>query len=243
MIVNKPNDVAHKVQLLRLLTAIVDDPVLASGLYFKGGTCAAMSGFLNRFSVDLDFDVAAKANEKIIRSHLLSIFSALDLKVDTESDEVIIYAVKYPAPPGDRNTIHIDAIGKESMHTTYESRKLPEIDRVVMCQTLESMVSHKLIAALDRYARHKAVAGRDVYDIHEFLMHGYPYNPVILSERMGLTKQQFFTKLIMLFEKKVTQQGLDEDLSTVLAYKEFRLIRKTLRQETLMLLRGELEKT
>ncbi|HIP71371.1 MAG TPA: hypothetical protein EYH05_08260, partial [Anaerolineae bacterium] len=47
----------HRIQLTRLLTEILDDPYLAASLYFKGGTCAAMLGYLDRFSVDLDFDL------------------------------------------------------------------------------------------------------------------------------------------------------------------------------------------
>jgi len=42
--------------------SIYDDPILTDNLYFKGGTCAAMLGYLDRFSVDLDFDYVG--NEK-----------------------------------------------------------------------------------------------------------------------------------------------------------------------------------
>ena len=44
----------------RLLSAIYDNQILAGSLYFKGGTCVAMQGLLDRFSIDLDFDYVAK---------------------------------------------------------------------------------------------------------------------------------------------------------------------------------------
>ena len=59
MILLRPQDTIHKVQLTRLLTEILDNPTLSQNLYFKGGTCAAMLGYLDRFSVDLDFDLMA----------------------------------------------------------------------------------------------------------------------------------------------------------------------------------------
>jgi hypothetical protein len=45
------------------LIEIVDRPALAAQLVFKGGTCAAMLGYLDRFSVDLDFDLASHEPE------------------------------------------------------------------------------------------------------------------------------------------------------------------------------------
>ena len=57
MIDIRPEDIIHKSYLNRLLMEIIDRPVLSHNLAFKGGTCAAMLGYLDRFSVDLDFDV------------------------------------------------------------------------------------------------------------------------------------------------------------------------------------------
>ena len=64
MITLRPQDTVHKAHLLRVLTEIVDNQILSSSLYFKGGTCASMIGILDRFSVDLDFDLKAKSDEK-----------------------------------------------------------------------------------------------------------------------------------------------------------------------------------
>jgi predicted nucleotidyltransferase component of viral defense system len=57
MILPNRKDAIHKAWLYRILEAIADDQRLASVLFFKGGTCAS-SKWLNRLSVDLDFDYA-----------------------------------------------------------------------------------------------------------------------------------------------------------------------------------------
>ena len=47
MITLRPQDTVHKAHLLRVLTEIVDNQILSSSLYFKGGTCASMIGILD----------------------------------------------------------------------------------------------------------------------------------------------------------------------------------------------------
>ncbi len=63
----RPEDIIHKSQLNRLLIEIIDRSALSQNLAFKGGTCAAILGYLDRFSVDLDFDVLNNADETVLR--------------------------------------------------------------------------------------------------------------------------------------------------------------------------------
>jgi predicted nucleotidyltransferase component of viral defense system len=56
MLVLRLEDILHKSYLNRVLMEIIDRPVLAHNLAFKGGMCASMLGYLDRFSVDLDFE-------------------------------------------------------------------------------------------------------------------------------------------------------------------------------------------
>lgn len=77
----------HKAWLYRLLAAIYDNQTLSGLLYFKGGTCAAMLGWLDRFSIDLDFDfvgkkedlktsIDKKVNQKVIDQDINHLISA-----------------------------------------------------------------------------------------------------------------------------------------------------------------------
>src|SRR5664280_2213261 len=54
----------HKNILLQILKDIYSDTAIAPLLGFKGGTAAFMFHGLNRFSVDLDFDLLNEAQEK-----------------------------------------------------------------------------------------------------------------------------------------------------------------------------------
>jgi len=57
MIIARPEDSIHRSNLHKLLIEVIDNEFLGQSLYFKGGTCATMLGFLDRLSLDLDFDL------------------------------------------------------------------------------------------------------------------------------------------------------------------------------------------
>src|SRR3989338_1007987 len=182
MILPNPNDAVHKAWLYRLLARIYDTPALATVLYFKGGTCAALLGWLDRFSVDLDFDYAG-ASEDIpkTRAALCAVWKGLGLAVKEESKRGIQYFLKYEHPG--RNTLKVEASFPLFFSSEYKSQRLIEIDRILTCQTRETMCAHKLVALMDRHEKTGHVAGRDAYDIHHFLMAGYGYEGARSEER------------------------------------------------------------
>ena len=97
MISIKKEDILHKFQLLKLLTAIVDDPQISQRLYFKGGTCAAMAGFLDRFSIDLDFDLRKSVNKSKLKTGLEKIFKDQSFTIANKKDQTLFYLLKYKA--------------------------------------------------------------------------------------------------------------------------------------------------
>jgi len=243
MIVPRPQDAKHKAWLFRLLTAICDDAPLAAVLRFKGGTCAALLGYLDRFSVDLDFDyVGDKDNVPAVRAQLERVFSDLQLTIHDQSNIVPQYFLKYEAPEGERNTIKVDVTTLAPHANVYEPKRLVEIDRIMACHTIETMVANKLVACINRYEQHSAIAGRDIYDIHHFLIQGYRYNEAVITERTGKDVKQFLVELAAFVEQRVTDTILTQDLNMLLPYEQFARIRKYLKQETLQLLRDEIQR-
>lgn len=241
MINIRTQDVFHKIQLLRLLTKIADNSIVSSGIYFKDGTCASMLGYLDRFSVDLDFDLKPVSNTVILKQNLQNIFTDLNFQINWESKKTPEYLLKYQNTRGiTRNTIKLSIIPSVSQYNQYEPRLLPEINRILNCQTLETMVANKLVAPLDRFRKYHSVAGRDFYDIHHFLMQGYSYDPKIISGRTGMSLSVFLQKLHAFIEKKVTQKVVDEDLNTLLPETVFSKIRKNLKTELLVMLNNEI---
>lgn len=239
----QPKDAKHKAWLYRILSAFYDDPYLAGILYFKGGTCAAMLGILDRFSVDLDFDfVGDKKDLFEARKKIEKIFRDLKLSIKDQSRRVPQYFLRYPAKAGERNTIKIDVSFPPTKANNYAAKRFSEIDRIINCQTPETMFGNKLVALIDRYRRKSAIAGRDVYDIHYFFENGLKYNEEIITERTSQSVEDFFKDLISFVEKKVTDELITQDLNVLLPYEKFRMIRKTLKLETLMFLRDELKR-
>ena len=239
MIDLRPEDIIHKSQLNRLLIEIIDQPILAHNLAFKGGSCASMLGFLDRFSVDLDFDVAPTADLNHLRVEFRGIFEKLDLTILMEFDNILFYQIRYRADPGKRNSIKVSANSIAITANQYRVQYFPEIDRMMNSQTIETMFANKLVAITDRYNIHRTIAGRDIYDIHYFMVHGYAYHGPVIQERTGLSPQEYFGQLIDFIKEHVTQTIINEDLNTLLPNKKFQQIRKILIPETLSLLAWE----
>lgn len=239
MITLRPTDAIHKAYLLRTLTEIIDNPILSNSLYFKGGTCASMMGILDRFSVDLDFDLKIGANEKELRSEFKKIFKKLGFSLQQESQKALEFFLKYQNSPNQRNTLKIDALNFIVKSNVYMPVFLPEINRTVNCQNQESIFSNKLVAVKDRYDRKKTIAGRDIYDIHYFFLKNLKFSEQIIIERTGMSIKEYFIYLRNFVNEKVNQTLIDQDLNTLLPVETFNKIRKSLKEETLMFLDNE----
>jgi len=240
MILPNSKDALHKAWLYRVLSGIFDHAELAQVLHFKGGTCAAMLGYLDRFSVDLDFDfIGERPSLPQTRKQLEIIFRELGLAVRDQSKVVSQYFLKYEAPEGVRNTLKIDVTFPPPKANTYEPKRFHEIDRIIICQTIETMMANKLVALMDRYGQSEAIAGRDLYDIHHFFLKGYSYNEAVIHERTKKDLRDFFSDLITFIEKHITENIINQDLNALLPYDRFSSIRHALKRETLMFLRDE----
>lgn len=237
MLLPRPCDTIHRAWLLRLLMAIADDRALQAMLRFKGGTCAAMRNLLDRFSVDLDFDLLSAEDIPKARERLEAIFRALRLTIKEHSKAVPQYFLRYDAEEGRRNTLALDITVPPPKSNAYEVVRFADIDRFVHCQDIATMVANKLVTPLDRFGKHGAIAGRDIYDIHHFLLQGLPWNDAVIEERTGMPVQKFLASLGEFIAARVTQTVIDHDLNTLLPPERFRSMRRTIKQETLALLR------
>lgn len=243
MITLNPQDAIHKAWLYRVLIAIVDNANLHD-LYFKGGTCAALAGFLDRFSVDLDFDYVGSQKGLIkVRRELEKIFENLGLEIKDASVKVPQFFLKYPTSDiSGRNTLKIDINFPAPKANIYEPLRLVDIGRVVVCQNVSTMFANKLVAVLDRFKRNNSIAGRDIYDIHHFFLNGYNYNSDLINERTGLSLIDFFQKLSDFISRHITETILNQDLNPLIPYERFNKLRKVLKRETLMFLDDEIKR-
>lgn len=242
MILLRPEDALHKTHLFRLLKGILDNPVLSQNVYFKGGTCAAMLGYLDRFSVDLDFDVKDHADKTVLHKNLTQVFRKEDYKVRQKSNNELFYVLEYQSAKGKRNSIKLGLLKKSSIHNEYKAYYLSEIDRFAVCQTIETMFANKLVSIIDRYKKYKLIAGRDLYDIHYFFLQGYKYEKEIVEDRTHTDVTSYFQILKQFIEQKITGTIISQDLNYLLPHEKFQKIRKALKQETLMFIKDEIRR-
>jgi len=237
----KQQKAQHKSQLYRLLIALIDNNEISPNIFFKGGTCCMLLGFLDRFSVDLDFDLKEGSSKKRLREELHLIFNELNLEIKDESKEALQFFLKYEAPADQRSTIKLEILDKVFESNDYKPQYLEPIDRTAICQTIESMFANKLVALIDRYKKRNTIAGRDLYDIHYFFNQGYDYKKEIIKERTKKEPLIYFKELKNFIENKVTQKIIDQDLNFLLPNKKFRAIRKSLKTETLVIVKDEIK--
>lgn len=240
MMLPRPNDAIHKTHLYRILMGILDDPLLSRSLYFKGGTSAALAGWLDRFSLDLDFDLAREAQAGEMQSRLLVLFGGLGLNVSTHKG--LFFVLRYPSRPGERNSIKVSIMTDVIAANRYAPLYLSDIDRYALCQTRDTMVANKLVAPVDRYEKYQTIAGRDIYDIHYFLSHGFAFRKEVIRERREMDVKRYLSELISFVDRRMNDRVIAEDLNYLLPPARFQAIRKTLREETLVLLRDARER-
>lgn len=243
MILPNKKDTIHKAWLYRILEEISDDQYLSGALFFKGGTCASMLGWLNRFSVDLDFDYAGgeKDIEKT-RKTLENLFAKLGLSIKDKSKAGIQYFLRYDDAVSERKILKIDASFPLFSASKYAPMRFLEIDRILTCQTKETMFAHKLVAVMDRFKKTGSIAGRDIYDIHYFFMNGFEYDADVIKERTETGVKEFFTKLADFIEQKVTDKIISEDLNSLLPPDKFVAARRVLKREAIMLIKDEINR-
>jgi predicted nucleotidyltransferase component of viral defense system len=239
----RPEDVLHKSQLNRTLIEIADSKILSQQLAFKGGTCAAMLGYLDRFSIDLDFDQLPGADEAALRTAFLRVFKVLGLEVLVAFDNVLFFQLRYSNDPGKRNKLKVSANSIVVIANEYKVQYFSEIDRMLNSQTIETMFANKLVAVKDRYEQHHSIAARDIYDVHYFFLKGYDYKPEVIRERTGLDVGIYFFDLVDFLKTHVNQRLINEDLNSLLPYKKFQSIRKVLLPETIAFLENESQRS
>jgi len=217
MKVPKKSDIAHKLALYNLLKELLSSSYISNNIYFKGGTCASMLGYLNRFSIDLDFDLIDKEKKEKLRSLIHKIFKKLNYKVKDESKKNLQFFVKYREVINKRNTLKLEITDIVSLANEYEKVYLVEIDKYCQAQSVETMFANKLIALKARYEEGKGIAGRDMYDIDYFLKKGYGINKKVIKDLRNVSFKSYLNELISFIKKNVSKKILWEDLNPLLS--------------------------
>lgn len=220
MFVPSNREIKHKNQLYILLKEILKDPLLSQTLMFKGGTYASLRGVLDRFSIDLDFDLPDKSKKKEIRKRCYEIFKKLDFEIKDESRRHLQFFLKYKAPEGERNTLKLEINDDVSKYNKYEKVLLEQVNMYCNGHTLDTMFANKLIACKARYDKNGKIAGRDFYDIYKFFLQGLSINEKVIEERSGMEYVKYLKSLIAFIKKNLTKTLLNQDLNPLVKQRD-----------------------
>lgn len=222
-------DIQKHDQILKsILRDIYTNSSLQAALAFKGGTCLYMFYGLDRFSVDLDFN----------------------LRSDKFDDAVLNEIVERYLQVSDRTNKHftwfwLGSYEKLFQKVKVEVSKRDYPDRYVNMDfygltipTMEPscMFAHKLCAITDR----KKLQNRDLYDAHFMFNKQFDIDEAIIKLRTGKTTREYFADLVILIEEKVTDNNILEGLGELLTNQQKNSVRATLKRDILFDLKSRI---
>lgn len=217
----------HKGMFERILKDIYTDNTLGPVLGFKGGTAAMLFYGLNRFSVDLDFDLLDPEKEDEVFEKVGKILAACGkIKRQRKKRFTLFYQLSYSDT--DRN-VKVEINRRES-GSKYEVMNYFGISMQVMA--LEDMFANKLVAFYARAER----ANRDIFDVWFFLQKSWPINKSLVEKGLGMTFKESVAACIKKLEK-VPDRSILSGMGELLDAKQKAWVKTKLKTETLFLLK------
>lgn len=234
MKVPRKKDIPHKLAMYRLLDKLLSNPFVANRIYFKGGTCASMLGWLDRFSIDLDFDLPDKKDKGQVREEIYGVIDDLGYKIEDQSKEHLQFFLKYRDVVNERNTLKLEITDIVSKENEYKKFYLAEIDRYCQAQTVETMFANKLVALKARWEEGKSIAGRDLYDIYYFFHRGFGINGEVIKDLRGKSLKEYADELSSFVKDEISEDMLMRDLNTLMDIDKLREVLPRIKKEALI---------
>jgi len=221
------NKTIHKNILLKILKDIYTDTSLGPLLGFKGGTAAHLFCNLDRFSIDLDFDLLDETKEQEVFNKVEKIvreYGAIKEKRDKRHTLFILLSYSKEA-----QNIKIE-INKRSFGSQYEVKNYLGISMLVMKR--EDMFAHKLVAITER----NKTANRDIYDIYFFLNNNWKINKEIVEKRTEMKFADYLKKCID-FVENIPNRGILSGMGELINEKQKAWVKSKLKKDTAFLLK------
>ncbi|MFZ5376374.1 MAG: nucleotidyl transferase AbiEii/AbiGii toxin family protein [Patescibacteria group bacterium] len=221
-----PDISLHRTILFQVLKDIYSDTTIAPLLGFKGGTAAVMFHNLDRFSVDLDFDLLDEGNEDHVFERITKIIKKYGAVKDSyKKRNNLFWLLSYEDKA--RN-IKVE-VNRRHFGSSYEIRSYLGVSMLVMIK--EDMFAHKLMAMFERIGK----TSRDIYDVWFFLEKHFPINKTIVEQRAKMPFEQLVKKCVEKLEK-MNNRNILMGLGELLTDGQKDWARAKLKQETIALL-------
>ncbi len=224
----------HNNILLKILKDIYTDNSINTILGFKGGTAAALFYELNRFSVDLDFDLLNAKKENYVFERVKTILENYGkLKQVKKKRFNLFYILSYDKKNINAQNVKVE-INRREFGSKYNVKSFLGISMQIMVK--EDMAAHKLCAMYERINK----ANRDIFDAQFFLAHDWPVNKKIIENRMNMSYKNFLKKSIEAIEK-FNDKDILAGMGELLTEKQKAWVKTKLKSEILFSLRLALE--
>ena len=224
----------HRNILIRILKDIFTDMSVGPFLGFKGGTAAYLFYGLERFSVDLDFDLLDEAKEKQVFEQIKKILASYgQIKDAKEKRNTLFYLLSYTDKVQSARNIKV-AINRINFGSKYEVKQHLGISMQVISK--EDMVANKFVAMQERIGK----TNRDIFDVCFFLKNNWPINKAIIEKRAKLPFRKFLKKCIHSLDK-MSNRNILSGIGELLGDKQKAWVKANLRAETIFLLKLKLD--
>ncbi len=219
----------HKNILLKILKDIYTDTSLGPLLGFKGGTATYLFYQLNRFSVDLDFDLLDNDKEEEVFHKIENIvkkYGTIKDKINKRDTLFLLFSYAPETP-----NIKIE-INKRNFGSQYEVKNYLGIPMLVMKP--EDIFAHKLVAMTER----GEIANRDIFDIYFFLNNNnnWEINKEIVEKRTKIKFVNYLEKCIKLIEN-IPNRSILSGIGELIDEKQKHWVKTNLKSDTLFLLK------
>ncbi|EKD42893.1 MAG: hypothetical protein ACD_72C00543G0002 [uncultured bacterium] len=222
--------IVHKRILIRILKDIYSDSAIGPIMGFKGGTAANLFYDLDRFSVDLDFDLLdiSKANDVFEQvNDLLKNYGTLK-RVDKKRNGfvyILDYSEKMPGSQNVKVEINLRNFGSKFVILSYLGIPMKVMER-------GDMAANKMVAFYERIGK----ANRDIYDTWFFLVNNWPVNEKLIEQRMDMSYKEFLEKCCGLLEN-LSNHAILSGMGEVLSEKQKIWVKNKLKNELLFQIR------
>ncbi|MBU2564441.1 nucleotidyl transferase AbiEii/AbiGii toxin family protein [Patescibacteria group bacterium] len=217
----------HENILLQILKDIYSDTTISPFLGFKGGTAAYLFYNLDRFSVDIDFDLLDETKEEIVFLKIKKIIESYGQIKETKKKRFnLFFLVSYKK---EFQNVKIE-VNRRLFGSQYELRTHLGISMLVMKK--EDMFAHKLMAMNERIGK----ANRDIYDVWFFLRNNWSVNRKIVEDRSKMTFGDFLKKSITALEE-LEDSNILSDMGELLNKKQKDWVKSNLKKDTVFLLK------
>ncbi len=211
----------HEQFLKNILKDIYTTTDLEGKLAFKGGTCLYLFYGLDRFSVDLDFNLLAEDFNDQLVTNILTKYLIIDDKFNKH------FTWFWLGSYGKGNPRIKIEINKREYPDNYINRDFYGLTIPTMAP--DTMFAHKLCAITDR----KKLQNRDLFDAHFMFAKQFAINDEIIKIRTSKTRKEYFDYLIDFIEKNVNSNAILDGLGELLSDQQKDYVKATLKRDVL----------